>query len=277
MNGYEDLKFRSFMDTFNNVNDNFKDIFAQLSDGQGSLILENPENPFTRGLTIEAQPRGKKMQRLESMSGGEKSLTALAFVFALQRYMPAPFYAFDEVDMHLDGINAEKLAQMIKTQSSNTQFIVVSLRKPMIESADRTIGVTQKNNGIGKSNRGKNYMASNPQDGIEILVEMAKTGKIDSWNIDIVDVTDKFLHELVELKTHNLRLTGRTLFFAAVLLRLKSDILSNHLAPQNQDEDQAAYDEILDDFEPDFDNEDYANTANVMTSIGKALTRRTSV
>lgn len=150
MDGYEDLKLKSFLDTFNNVNGNFQQIFAQLSDGIGNLILENTENPFTGGLTIEAQPRGKKAQRLESMSGGEKSLTALAFVFAIQRYMPAPFYAFDEVDMHLDGINAEKLAQMIKYQSSNTQFIVVSLRKPMIESADRTIGVTQKNSGITK-------------------------------------------------------------------------------------------------------------------------------
>ncbi|MFH0702887.1 MAG: chromosome segregation protein SMC [bacterium] len=150
MNGYEDMKYKSFMDTFSNVNNNFKEIFEHLSDGIGSLILENAEKPFNGGLTIEAQPRGKKPQRMEAMSGGEKSLTALAFVFALQRYMPAPFYAFDEVDMHLDGINAEKLAHMIKNQSANTQFIVVSLRKPMIESANRTIGVTQKNNGITK-------------------------------------------------------------------------------------------------------------------------------
>ena len=82
------------------------------------------------------------------MSGGEKSLTALAFVFSIQRYMPAPFYAFDEVDMHLDGINVEKLAEMIKFQAESTQFIVVSLRKPMIESANRTIGVTQKEKGV---------------------------------------------------------------------------------------------------------------------------------
>lgn len=150
MGSYEDLKLKSFMDTFNNVNHNFKEIFYQLCDGTGTLVLENEHSPFEGGLTIEAQPRDKKMQRLESMSGGEKSITALAFIFAIQRYMPAPFYAFDEVDMHLDGINAEKLAHLVKTQSSNTQFIVVSLRKPMIESADRTIGVTQKNSGITK-------------------------------------------------------------------------------------------------------------------------------
>lgn len=150
MLGYEDLKKKAFLETFTNVNENFKDIFNQLSDGEGQLILENPENPLAGGLTIEARPRDKKMQRLESMSGGEKSLTALAFVFAIQRYLPSPFYAFDEVDMHLDGINVEKLAEMIKKQAQHTQFIVVSLRKPMIEAANRTIGVTQKEKGITK-------------------------------------------------------------------------------------------------------------------------------
>ena len=89
-------------------------------------------------------------QKLVSMSGGEKSLTALAFVFAIQKYMPAPFYAFDEVDASLDGINVEKLAHIVQSQSETTQFIVVSHRKPMIESANRTIGVTQKEKGISK-------------------------------------------------------------------------------------------------------------------------------
>jgi chromosome segregation protein len=148
MQGYEQLKKETFMKTYNNINENFKEVFHKLSDGEGTLVLENEGDPLSGGLTIEAQPRDKKKQRLEGMSGGEKSLTALAFVFAIQRYMPAPFYAFDEVDMHLDGINVEKLSEMIKYQAQNTQFIVVSLRKPMIESANRTIGVTQKEKGI---------------------------------------------------------------------------------------------------------------------------------
>lgn len=148
MQGYEQLKKETFMKTYNNINENFKEVFHKLSDGEGTLVLENEEDPLAGGLTIEAQPRDKKKQRLEGMSGGEKSLTALAFVFAIQRYMPAPFYAFDEVDMHLDGINVEKLSDMIKYQAQDTQFIVVSLRKPMIESANRTIGVTQKEKGI---------------------------------------------------------------------------------------------------------------------------------
>jgi len=150
MGGYEQDKKESFMKTYNNINDNFKEVFHKLSDGEGTLILQDFENPFAAGLTIEAQPRDKKKQRLEGMSGGEKSLTALAFVFAIQRYMPAPFYAFDEVDANLDGINVEKLAHIVQSQAKDTQFIVVSHRKPMIESANRTIGVTQKEKGISK-------------------------------------------------------------------------------------------------------------------------------
>ena len=148
MQGYENLKKDTFMNTYNNINDNFKEIFHKLSEGEGTLILDNPEAPFTGGMSIEAQPRDKEKTRLNLMSGGEKSLTALAFVFAIQRYLPAPFYAFDEVDANLDGINVEKLADMVKTQAENTQFVVVSHRKPMIESANRTIGVTQKEKGI---------------------------------------------------------------------------------------------------------------------------------
>ena len=150
MKGYEDLKKETFLKTYSVINENFKDIFHKLSDGEGTLILENEEKPFEGGLDIEAQPRDKKKQRLAGMSGGEKALTALSFVFAIQKYMPAPFYAFDEVDASLDGINVEKLAHIVQSQSDSTQFIVVSHRKPMIESANRTIGVTQKEKGISK-------------------------------------------------------------------------------------------------------------------------------
>ena len=150
MKGYEDLKKETFLKTYNAINENFKDVFHKLSEGEGTLILENEEKPFEGGLDIEAQPRDKKKQRLMGMSGGEKALTALSFVFAIQKYMPAPFYAFDEVDASLDGINVEKLAHIVQSQAEKTQFIVVSHRKPMIESANRTIGVTQKEKGISK-------------------------------------------------------------------------------------------------------------------------------
>ena len=137
------LRFRAFKESFDAVNVNFQNIFATLSDGDGYLKLEDPNNPFNGGLTLVAHPKGKAVQRLSSMSGGEKSLTALSFIFALQRYRPSPFYAFDEVDMFLDGANVEKLSKMIQKQAQQAQFIVVSLRRPMIEAAQRTIGVTQ--------------------------------------------------------------------------------------------------------------------------------------
>lgn len=115
-------------------------------------------------------------------------------------------------------------------------------------------------------------MDKNPSDGIEILVEMAKTGKIDPWNIDIVDVTDKFLHELVDMKSHNLRLTGRTLFFAAVLLRLKSDILEG-INPFDHQADETDDFQEIDDAEF---NSNEVNTSNVI-SLEDVLARRTSV
>jgi chromosome segregation protein len=137
------LRQRSFKDAFDAVNTNFQAIFAELSEGDGYLQLDNEEDPFSGGLNLVAHPKGKPVQRLSSMSGGEKSLTALSFIFALQRYRPSPFYGFDEVDMFLDGANVEKLSRMVQKQAKLAQFIVVSLRRPMIEASERTIGVTQ--------------------------------------------------------------------------------------------------------------------------------------
>ena len=137
------LRLRAFKEAFDAVNDNFQTIFAELSDGDGHLQLDDEDDPFNGGLNLVAHPKGKPVQRLSSMSGGEKSLTALSFIFSLQKYRPSPFYAFDEVDMFLDGANVEKLSRMVKKQAQEAQFIVVSLRRPMIEASERTIGVTQ--------------------------------------------------------------------------------------------------------------------------------------
>lgn len=150
MQGYEQLKKETFMKTYNHINESFKEMFHQLSEGEGELVLEVPEDPLSGGLDMKVSLRDKKNQRLGSLSGGEKALTALAFVFAIQHYMPSPFYAFDEVDASLDTMNVERIAHMVKNQSKDTQFIVVSHRRPMIESAHRTLGVTQKEKGITK-------------------------------------------------------------------------------------------------------------------------------
>ena len=137
------LRQEAFMEAFQAVDGHFREIFASLSDGDGHLQLDNADDPLEGGLTLVAHPKGKSVRRLASMSGGEKSLTALSFLFALQRFRPSPFYALDEVDSFLDGVNVERLAALIARQAEDAQFIVVSHRRPMIGASQRTIGVTQ--------------------------------------------------------------------------------------------------------------------------------------
>ncbi len=137
------LRQEAFMKAFKEVDKYFREIFALLSEGEGYLQLDEPNSPLDGGLTLVAHPKGKSVKRLASMSGGEKSLTALSFLFALQHFRPSPFYALDEVDSFLDGINVERLSKLISSQSSKAQFLVVSHRRPMISASTRTIGVAQ--------------------------------------------------------------------------------------------------------------------------------------
>jgi chromosome segregation protein len=137
------LRQEAFMEAFQAVDGHFSEIFASLSEGDGKLQLDNPDDPLEGGLTLVAHPKGKAVRRLAAMSGGEKSLTALSFLFALQRFRPSPFYALDEVDSFLDGVNVERLAALIARQAEQAQFLVVSHRRPMIGASTRTIGVTQ--------------------------------------------------------------------------------------------------------------------------------------
>ena len=134
---------------FTSVNENFQCIYHEMSGGGAAeLYLENDEDPFEGGLIIKARPNNKKILRLEALSGGEKSLTALALIFAIQHYQPSPFYLLDEVDMFLDAINAENVANMVKNNSKTAQFIMISLRKVTLKKANHVYGVTIQNNGI---------------------------------------------------------------------------------------------------------------------------------
>ncbi|AIZ57105.1 chromosome partition protein Smc [Candidatus Methanoplasma termitum] len=140
-----------FMQSYDAVNTNFKVIYAQLSGGGEAFMgLEDEKDPFLGGLTINAKPKNGKLLRLEALSGGEKSLTALAFIFAIQEYQPSPFYVLDEVDMFLDSVNAEMVAKRVKESSRKAQFIQVSLRKVTLAMADHLIGVTRPPSGISK-------------------------------------------------------------------------------------------------------------------------------
>lgn len=140
-----------FMQSYDAVNENFKAIYAQLSGGgEAYMGLEDEEDPFSGGLMINAKPRNGKLLKLEALSGGEKSLTALSFIFAIQEHQPSPFYVLDEVDMFLDSINAEMVARRVKESSAKAQFIQVSLRKVTLALADHLIGVTRPPSGISR-------------------------------------------------------------------------------------------------------------------------------
>ncbi len=145
---YDAQKKETFMDSFTAINEQFQDIFSRLSEGTGKLVLENPEDPFEEGMTMKAEPSDKPIQRLESMSGGEKSLTALAFIFAIQRHNPAPFYALDEVDAFLDAVNAERVGEMVDDLAGDAQFAVVSHRAALLERSERALGVTMQDDNV---------------------------------------------------------------------------------------------------------------------------------
>ncbi|MBN1785987.1 MAG: chromosome segregation protein SMC [Candidatus Methanofastidiosa archaeon] len=140
-----------FMQAFNVVKENFSEIFDILSpNGEGNLVLEDDEDPFSGGLFIEARPAGKELNRTESMSGGEKALTALAFVFAIQKFKPAPFYILDEIDAHLDDDNVRRVSVLIKKSSDSSQFIVITHRDVMMTAADRLFGTSVSKDKISK-------------------------------------------------------------------------------------------------------------------------------
>ncbi|UIP01188.1 chromosome segregation protein SMC [Halobaculum sp. CBA1158] len=145
---FESQKRATFMDAYEAIDEQFTEIFQRLSAGTGELVLEDPEDPFEGGLTMKAQPGDKPIQRLDAMSGGEKSLTALAFIFAIQRHNPAPFYALDEIDAFLDAVNAERVGEMVHDLAGEAQFVVVSHRSALLERSERAIGVTMQSDNV---------------------------------------------------------------------------------------------------------------------------------
>jgi chromosome segregation protein len=150
MNEIETKKTENFMRTFKFANKNFEDIFGRLfNKGKAYLELENPKKPFDDGLNIKVKLSGNRYMDIKSLSGGEKTLTALSFIFAIQEYQPASFYILDEIDAALDKHNAETLAKLIRSYSDTAQYIVISHNDSLISEADTLYGISMKE-GISK-------------------------------------------------------------------------------------------------------------------------------
>ncbi|MBI5225560.1 chromosome segregation protein SMC [Candidatus Micrarchaeota archaeon] len=138
----EGKKISTFMSAYHAVNQNFMTLFTQIFKGKGTLFLENEANPFEGGLTIKAQIENKEVKYLELMSGGEKSLIAILFLFAIQSYNPSSLYTLDEADAALDQENSRKLALLIKELSKASQIVCVTHNQMTYKTADCLIGVS---------------------------------------------------------------------------------------------------------------------------------------
>ncbi|MBN1682355.1 chromosome segregation protein SMC [Candidatus Bathyarchaeota archaeon] len=131
-----------FMTAFNEVCENFSTIFGKITGGgDGRLELQKPEDPFSGGVDLYLQFPGKPMRLGSGASGGERSVAAIAYLLAIQKFLRAPFYVFDEVDAHLDDLNTSRLSEVLKESAVDAQFLMISLKDVMVHNADRIYGV----------------------------------------------------------------------------------------------------------------------------------------
>ena len=132
-----------FSSAFQDVAENYRQIFSTLfPGGEGKLTLTEPEKMLETGIELEAKPSGKNVRKLSLLSGGERSLTALAFLFAIFRSRPSPFYVMDEVEAALDDINLHRFLGLVSEFRNEAQLLIVSHQKRTMESADVLYGVT---------------------------------------------------------------------------------------------------------------------------------------
>jgi len=143
---------QKFLETFNNVKEHFIRVFKTLftEDDHCDLVLENPENLAETGIDVIARPKGKRPTSLTQLSGGERTLTATALLFAIYLIKPAPFCILDEVDAPLDDANVSKFTNMIRQFSDNSQFIIVTHNKTTMSTVDVIYGVTMQEPGVSK-------------------------------------------------------------------------------------------------------------------------------
>ncbi|RAV14484.1 chromosome segregation protein SMC [Mycolicibacterium sp. GF69] len=145
----DDRILQVFTEAYADVEREFTQVFSALfPGGEGRLLLTDPNDMLTTGIEVEARPPGKKIKRLSLLSGGEKSLTAVAMLVAIFRARPSPFYVMDEVEAALDDVNLRRLISLFEQLRERSQLIVITHQKPTMEVADALYGVTMRDDGI---------------------------------------------------------------------------------------------------------------------------------
>lgn len=147
---HEDLRRRRlelFMDGFCKITLKLKEMYQMITlGGDAELELVDSLDPFSEGIVFSVRPPKKSWKNIANLSGGEKTLSSLALVFALHHYRPTPLYVMDEIDAALDFKNVSIVANYIKDRTKNAQFIIISLRNNMFELADRLVGIYKTHN-----------------------------------------------------------------------------------------------------------------------------------
>ena len=141
----------AFIESFNQINENFNRVFGELfGGGSAEISLTDPDNVLESGIEIKAAPPGKIIKNMVQLSGGEQAFIAIALVFAILKVNPTPFCIFDEIEAALDEVNVARFAEYIKRYSSGTQFVMITHRRGTMEAANRLYGVTMPERGISK-------------------------------------------------------------------------------------------------------------------------------
>jgi chromosome segregation protein len=145
MDEIERKKRAVFMEAFEKIDGSFRTYFTKLTGGgEAALILENPEDPFSGGMDMQVQFRNKASILVSGASSGERSVSAVAFIFALQDFMPAAFYLFDEIDAHLDPFHVSRLGGLLSEESMKSQFVVITLKPEMVSKAKKVWGIYER-------------------------------------------------------------------------------------------------------------------------------------
>jgi chromosome segregation protein len=180
----EEIKSKStelFLDTYNKIKRNFHNMFRRLfNGGRAELRLEDPQNVLTTGIEILAQPPGKKMETIALLSGGEKTMTAIALLFATYQVRPSPFCLLDEIDAALDDKNVSSFVTALTAFANVSQYIVITHNRKTVLGASTMLGVTMQESGISK------------------IIALRLDDDIDKIKKNINDDTEPFIEEDVE-------------------------------------------------------------------------------
>jgi chromosome segregation protein len=140
-----------FLDTFEEISENFKNYFRRLfNGGQARIYLLDENDPLECGIEIEARPPGKKPQSISLLSGGEQAMTAIAMLVSIFSAKPSPFCVLDEVDAPLDDANVERFLELIEEFTAQSQFIMITHNKSTMAKAGALFGVTQQEPGVSQ-------------------------------------------------------------------------------------------------------------------------------